>query len=48
MDLLPGGYDFIHVVFWSVVVMVAVGTNIVPVILMIGLGLLGLESLGKE
>lgn len=48
MDLLPGGYDFIHLVFWTVVVLVAVGTNIVPIILMFGLALLGLESVGKE
>ena len=48
MDFLPGGYEFIHLVFWTVVAMVAVGTNIVPIILMVGLPLLGLESLGKE
>ena len=45
MNLLPGGYNFIHVVFWTVVAMVAVGTNAVAIILSIGLGLLVVESL---
>lgn len=45
MDLLPGGYTFIHVVFWTVVAMVAVGTNAVAIILSVGLGLLVVESL---
>ncbi len=45
MNLLPGGYNFIHVVFWAVVAMVAVGTNAVAIILSIGLGLLVVESL---
>lgn len=47
MNLLPGGYTFTHVVFWSVVGMVAVGTNAVAVILAIGLGLLVLETIGR-
>lgn len=46
-DLVPGGYLFTHVVFWSVVGMVAVGTNAVAIILSIGLVLLLLESLGR-
>lgn len=45
--LLPGGYTFTHLIFWSVVAMVAVGTNAVAIILSIGLVLLALESLGK-
>jgi hypothetical protein len=47
MDLLPGGYNFIHVVFWSVVGLVAVGTNAVAIILSTGLVLLFLESAGR-
>ena len=39
-DLVPGGYLFTHAVFWTVVGMVAVGTNAVAIILSIGLGLL--------
>jgi hypothetical protein len=47
MHLLPGGYNFIHVVFWSVVALVAVGTNAVAIILVTGLVLLFLESAGR-
>ncbi len=47
MDLLPGGYNFIHVVFWGVMVLVAVGTTVVANILVVGLVLLFLESVGK-
>ena len=47
MDLLPGGYNFIHVVFWSVLALVGVGTNIVALILVAGLVLLFLESVGR-
>lgn len=47
MNLLPGGYNFIHVVFWSVVGLVAVGTNVVGIILSVGLVLLMLESMGR-
>ena len=46
-DLVPGGYIFTHLIFWSVVAMVAVGTNAVAIILSVGLGLLVLESIGK-
>ncbi|MFC1661290.1 hypothetical protein ACFL3S_07560 [Gemmatimonadota bacterium] len=46
-DLLPGGYNFIHLVFWTVVGMVAVGTNAVAIILMVGLMMLVLESLKR-
>ncbi len=47
MNLLPGGYTFTHVVFWTVVAMVAVGTNVVPIMLSVGIVLLLLESVGK-
>jgi hypothetical protein len=45
--LVPGGFLFTHAVFWTVVAMVAVGTNAVVIILSVGLVLLVLESLGK-
>lgn len=47
MNLLPGGYTFTNIVFWTVVAMVAVGTNVVPMMLSVGLVLLFLESIGK-
>jgi len=47
-DLVPGGYLFTHAIFWTVVAMVAVGTNAVAIILSIGLGLLVVESLTKS
>jgi hypothetical protein len=47
-DLVPGGYIFTHVVFWSVVALVAVGTNAVAIILVIGLGLLVFETATKQ
>ena len=47
MDILPGGYNFIHAVFWTVGALVGVGTMIVATILMVGLGVLFLESVGK-
>ncbi len=47
MNLLPGGYTFTHIVFWTVVAMVAVGTNVVPIMLSVGIVLLFLESVGK-
>jgi hypothetical protein len=46
-ELVPGGYLFTHLVFWTVVGLVAVGTNAVAVILSVGLVLLLLESVGK-
>lgn len=45
--MLPGGYTFTHLAFWSVVGMVAVATQLVGIILSVGLVLLLLESLGK-
>ena len=47
MDLLPGGYNFIHAVFWIVMALVGVGTMTVATILVAGLGVLCLESVGK-
>lgn len=47
-DLVPGGYIFTHLIFWTVVGMVAVGTNAVAIILAIGLGLLVVESATKQ
>ena len=43
-DLVPGGYIFTHLIFWTVVGMVAVGTNAVAIILSIGLALLVVET----
>jgi hypothetical protein len=47
MDLLPGGYNFTHFVFWLVAMLVLVGTNAVAIMLSVGLALLGLEAIGK-
>jgi len=44
-SLVPGGYVFIHLIFWAVVGMVAVGTNAVAIILMVGLGVMALETI---
>ncbi len=46
-NLIPGGYVFTHLVFWTVVGMVAVGTNAVAIILMMGLGMMVLETFNK-
>lgn len=46
-ELVPGGYLFTHLVFWTVLGMVAVGTNAVAIILSVGLVLLLLEAVGK-
>ncbi len=46
-NALPGGYNLVHGAFWSVVVLVAVGTNAVAIILSIGLLLLALETLTR-
>jgi hypothetical protein len=45
--MLPGGYDFIHIVFWIVVIPIIVGTNLMAIALSVGVGLLALEALGK-
>ena len=47
MHFLPGGYYFIHVVFWSVMALATVGMLLVANILAVGLVLLFLESVGK-
>jgi len=46
-ELVPGGYLFTHLVFWTVVGLVGVGTNAVAIILSVGLVVLLLESVGK-
>lgn len=46
-DLVPGGYLFTHLVFWTVVGLVALGTNAVAIILSVGLVLLLLEAAGR-
>jgi hypothetical protein len=43
-DLVPGGYVFTHLVFWTVIGLVIVGTNAVGIMLTVGLVLLGLEA----
>ena len=44
-NLLPGGYVFTHLVFWTVIALVIVGTNAVAIMLSVGLVLIGLEAL---
>ena len=46
-SLFPGGFVFTHLIFWTVVGMVAVGTNAVAIILMVGLGMMALETVQK-
>ena len=46
-NALPGGYNFVHAAFWTVVVLVAIGTNAVAIILSIGILLLLLETLSR-
>lgn len=46
-DLVPGGYLFTHAIFWTVVAMVAVGTNLMAIVLSLGLGILAMESFKK-
>ena len=47
-EIVPGGYLFTHLVFWTVVGMVAVGTNAVPIILSVGLVMMALDALKNE
>ena len=47
-NFLPGGYTFTHLVFWTVVGMVGVGTNLVAIILVIGLSMMILESVQRS
>jgi hypothetical protein len=42
--MLPGGYDFIHLVFWPLVGLVALGTNLLPIVLVGGVGIYLLET----
>ena len=46
-SLLPGGYNLVHGAFWTVVVLVAIGTNAVAIILSIGLVLMVVEMLSR-
>jgi hypothetical protein len=46
--MLPGGYDFIHIVFWLVVIPIIIGTNFMAITLSMGLGILVLEALKKN
>jgi len=46
-NLLPGGYTFTHLVFWTVVGMVGLGTNAVAIILVAGLVMMLLESVQR-
>ena len=47
-NLFPGGYTFTHLVFWTVVGMVAVGTNAVAIILVFGLTMMALETVKRS
>ncbi len=47
-DWVPGGYLFTNLVFWTVVGMVLVGTNAVPIVLTVGLVLLALETFRRS
>jgi hypothetical protein len=46
--MLPGGYDFIHIVFWLVVIPIIIGTNFMAIALTTGFGILLLEALKKN
>ena len=46
-DLVPGGYLFTHLIFWTLVSMIAVGTNLMAIVLSLGLGILAMESFKK-
>jgi len=46
--MLPGGYNFIHLVFWTGAMMVLVGTNLIPIAISVGLGLLVFEALKRN
>jgi len=46
-NLVPGGYFFTHLIFWTVMGMVAVGTNAVAIILMVGLGVMAFETIQR-
>lgn len=44
-NLLPGGYNLAHAGFWTVLVLVAIGTNAVAIMLSVGVLLLAFETL---
>jgi len=44
-NLLPGGYNLAHAGFWTVLILVAIGTNAVAIMLSIGVLLLLFETL---
>ncbi len=44
-NLLPGGYNLAHAGFWTVLILVAIGTNAVAIMLSIGVLLLAFETL---
>ena len=44
-NLLPGGYNLAHAGFWTVLILVAIGTNAVAIMLLIGVLLLAFETL---
>lgn len=44
-NLLPGGYNLAHAGFWTVLILVAVGTNAVAIMLSIGVLILVYETL---
>ena len=46
-NLLPGGYNLVHAAFWTVLILVAVGTNAVAIILSIGILVLKWETLSR-
>ena len=47
-ELVPGGYTLVHFVFWTLVAMIAVGTNAVAIMLTFGFNILLLETFKKE
>jgi hypothetical protein len=44
-NLVPGGYVFTHLVFWTVIGLVIVGTNAVAIMLSIGFVLMMFEAI---
>jgi hypothetical protein len=44
-NLVPGGYVFTHLVFWTVIGLVIVGTNAVAIMLSVGLVLMMFEAI---
>jgi hypothetical protein len=44
-ELVPGGYLFTHLVFWTAMGMVAIGSSVVPIILSVGLVMMAMDAL---